>query len=85
MKALVVLILFIGMFFVIQGIYEEKLKSVTDKKQIEYKFIPRTYYEEQLGDNDLTSKMAPMFNRESPWFDRNVGMALVQDKSKMAP
>jgi hypothetical protein len=26
--------------------------------------------------------MAPMFNRESPWFDRNVGMALVDDKSK---
>jgi hypothetical protein len=83
MKTLVIFVLFIGMFLIIQGVYEEKLKAANDNKQVVYKFIPRTYYEEQLADSDLTQKVAPMFNKTSPWFDRTVGEALMPDKSKL--
>jgi hypothetical protein len=65
--------LFAGMFLVVHGIYEEKLKIAEQNTRIEYKFIPRTYYEEQLGDSELSLKMAPMFNGESPWYDRTIG------------
>jgi len=80
MKTVIILILFVGMFLIIQGVFEEKLRAVEGNKQVVYKFIPRTYYEEQL-DNDLTSKVAPMFNKTAPWFDRNVGEALLPDKN----
>ena len=86
MKTMVIFVLFVGMFLVIQGVYEEKLKAANENKQVVYKFIPRTYYEEQLDSKsaDLTSKVAPMFNKESPWFDRTVGAPLDIDKSYKA-
>ena len=80
MKTVVILILFVGMFLIIQGVFEEKLKAVEGNKQVVYKFIPRTYYEEQL-ENDLTSKVSPMFNKVGPWFDRNVGESMLPDKN----
>lgn len=81
MKTLVILVLFVGMFLIIQGVYEEKLKAEKENKQIEYKFIPRTYYEEQLQSGELQGKMSRMFDQVSPWFDRAQGDVL-PDKSK---
>lgn len=69
---------------IMTGIYEEKLKIAESNKKIEYRFIPRTYYEEQLSNSDLTSKMSNMFNYESPWFDRTVG-ALVDIPKESEP
>jgi hypothetical protein len=42
------IILFIGIIMVIDGIYREQLNTLKNKKQIEYKFIPRSMYEENL-------------------------------------
>lgn len=64
MKTLIILVLFIGIFMVTHGVYEQKLKSVTQKEKIVYKFIPRTLYEEQLGNNTVMSKLNDMFNGE---------------------
>ena len=82
MKTLVILVLFVGMFLIIQGVYDEKLKAEKENKQIEYKFIPRTYYEEQLQSGDLHGKMSRMFDQVSPWFDRAQGPDVLPDKSK---
>ena len=78
MKTIVIFVLFVGMFLIIQGVYDEKLKAATENKQVVYKFIPRTYYEEQLdgSSSDVTAKVASMFNRESPWFERAIGAPL---------
>lgn len=76
MKSFIILVLFIGMFLIMNGIYEQKLKAAQDDKKVEYKFVPRTYFEEQIGDSDVTSKMADMFNHAAPWFDRFVGAGL---------
>lgn len=72
MKTLIILLFTIGVFLVMNGIYEEKIKAITKNKRIEYRFIPRTYLEEQLADTDISGKMAHMFNKESPWFEKNV-------------
>jgi hypothetical protein len=78
MKAIIILLFFVGLFFIMNGIYEQKLKATESNKQIEYKFIPRTYYEEQLlsGVGDVTTKMASMFDGAGPWFDQTVGSGL---------
>ena len=69
MMPIVLLVIFVGMFFIVNGVYEQKLKSVESNPKIEYKFIPRTYYEEQLFDNNVTEKMSRMFNSSGqPWF-----------------
>jgi len=67
------LCVFVGAFLIITSVYEEKLKIAQNSKRVEYKFIPRTYYEEQLSNDDLSMKLADTFNYESPWFDRTVG------------
>lgn len=67
MKVIIILILFIGMFFIINGVYEQKLNAVKKDKNVEYKFIPRTYYEEQIAGVDLNNKFSSMFDSASPW------------------
>lgn len=73
MQSIILFFIFLGCFMIMAGVYEEKLKEAEGKTKIEYRFIPRTYYEEQLSDSDLSMKVAGMFNEVSPWFDRTVG------------
>ena len=73
MHAFVILLLFVGVVMVMQGVYEEKLKDAERNVRVEYRFVPRTFYEEQLAEADLDGKFSSMFQKESPWFDRNVG------------
>jgi hypothetical protein len=64
MHSLVVFLLFLGMILIIHGVYEQKLKNVESNVRVEYRFIPRTYYEEQMGSPDLSHKMKGMFDGE---------------------
>lgn len=73
MQSLVIFFLFVGIFMIVIGIYEEKIKDAKNNVKVEYKFIPRTYYEEQLADGDVSLKMYDMFAKESPWYDRTIG------------
>ena len=58
------------------GIYEQKFQSLKKNVKIEYRFIPRTYYEEQLAENaDVTANYKNLFDKESPWFDRTITIA----------
>jgi hypothetical protein len=58
---------------IIHGIYEEKLRIAEQNKKIEYKFIPRTLYEEQMSDSNLLDKIDSIYD-SNPWdekFDSN--------------
>ena len=72
MRAFIVFFFIIGVFAIMHGIYEQKIKAIEQRKRIEYRFIPRTYLQEQLQDSDVSGKMANIFTKESPWFERNV-------------
>eukprot|EP00798_Chlamydomonas_sp_ICE-L_P029980 gene29980-18052_t len=65
----VVLTLFVGMALIIHGIYEEKFLEMNKNVRVEYRFLPRTLYEEQLSKQDpaLTAKFKNMFQEDSPW------------------
>lgn len=66
MKTLIFLFLFVGMFMVVHGIYEEKLEKMKKDVRVKYKFIPRTYYDEFLMNDNFTSKASePLFNKEA--------------------
>ena len=53
MKSLITFILFVGMFMIVSGVYEHRLKQAEKEKKVEYRFIPRSMYEEQLANNTL--------------------------------
>lgn len=75
MQSLVVLLLFAGMVMVMHGIYEERLIIAKKDVKIEYRFVPRTYYEEQLSGNDLSPSIKTLFTAGSadPWADTSIG------------
>jgi hypothetical protein len=73
MKTIVILCLFLGMFLIMQGVFDQKLLAAQNQKQVEYKFVPRTYYEEQLDNNGIYDKVATLFNQDEPWYNKAVG------------
>jgi hypothetical protein len=76
MKEIVMMLLFIGIIMIMHGIYQQKIQEAKNNVKIQYRFIPRTYYEEQLAStNTVTSTFKNMFTTESPWFDRNITKA----------
>lgn len=73
MKAIAMFLLFAGIVLVIHGIYDQKYQSIKKTNKVEYRFIPRTYYEEQLANNaTVSANFDGMFRKESPWFERTV-------------
>ncbi len=72
MKTFVLFLLFVGSLLIIHGIYEQKIKAIEKNKRIEYRFIPRTYLEEQISDNNISGKFNSMFIGNNPWMERNV-------------
>lgn len=74
MKSVLIFLLFIGIFMMVTAVYEEKLADAKKQVKIEYKFVPRTFYEEQLGESsNLMEKVGDIFSKESPWFYQTVG------------
>jgi hypothetical protein len=72
MKPVVMFLLFVGMFLIVHGVYEQRYQAIKENVRVEYRFIPRTYYEEQLSQATVSSNFKNMFNKESPWFERTV-------------
>lgn len=73
LRSWLMLVLFIGMFLIVHGIYEEKLQAAKRDVKVEYRFIPRTLYEEQLaadGAGTLSNTFKTMFAGEDPMLDR---------------
>lgn len=67
MRTVVLLLLIAGAALIVHGVYEEKLKLARQDVRVEYRFIPRTLYEEQMETTDLLDKYKDMFHRSAPW------------------
>ena len=48
--------------------------------KIEYRYIPRNFYEEQITENNLKSLYSDMFNKSDTWSKYPVGDAEVISK-----
>jgi hypothetical protein len=72
MRSIIIFLFCFGVIMIIHSLYEQKFQSLKKNVRVEYRFIPRTYYEEQLSSTPVSSMFKNMFDKESPWFDRNV-------------
>lgn len=71
MKLLILLTLFFGIILVMHGIYEEKIKTLKKEVKVEYRFIPRSYYDEQIFSNEFSSKFSNLFDEEQNKWSAN--------------
>lgn len=87
MQSVVVVLLFIGLILVMQGVFEERVAAATRDVKVEYRFVPRTYYEEQLAGNDLSPSIKTLFTSGSadPWFDKSIGRDIGDASSYRKP
>lgn len=51
MKLIIFLCLLLGMFLLIQGIYEEKINNIKKQVKVEYRYVPRSYQSNMILDN----------------------------------
>lgn len=65
MKAIILIIFIIGIVLITTGYHKNQNKNQPTK--IEYRYIPRTFYEEQLNNVDLKKLYSDMFDKKSTW------------------
>ena len=71
MKLLIILMFFFGILLVIQGIYDEKILTLKNNYKIQYRFVPRSYYDEQLFSNQFSSKLTNIFDEDQDEWSAN--------------
>ena len=64
MYSIFIVILFIGIIMVIDGIYREEIDKLKRTKETEYKYIPRNMYHDTLYFNPLQSTYEQLFEEE---------------------
>ena len=68
MKLLILLMFFFGILLIVQGIYEERFLTLKNNVKIQYRFVPRSYYDEQIFSNQFSSKFSNLFDEDqSEW------------------
>tara|TARA_B100000902_G_scaffold278899_2_gene264798 strand:- start:3884 stop:4114 length:231 start_codon:yes stop_codon:yes gene_type:complete len=63
MKSIILLLFVIGICLVTTGYQKQMLKSYEVKKEVEYRFIPRNIYDEQLGSPQVAKSFVDMFDQ----------------------
>ena len=65
MKSFILILFIIGLIFLFTG-YTEKQQHCPNKK-IEYRYIPRSFYEEQVTSTNLKNLYSDIFDKPSIW------------------
>jgi hypothetical protein len=66
MNAIAIFLLFVGMFLLVQGYYDQK--TTCPEPKVEVKYIPRSLYEEQLSsDQSVSRHFKSLFEDTMPW------------------
>jgi len=87
MNLFVLILTVVGIFMVMHGIYEEKYQELKKNVRVEYRFVPRSYYDEQLFqsnmiDPGIKDKMSSL-TEDDQWYNRNVGREMGIDRMKL--
>jgi len=71
MKSLILVLLMVGIIMIVVGYNRQFL--VCPNPKIEYRYIPRTFYDEQLTGGTVMKQFSSMFADENPWIvDRKI-------------
>ena len=80
MKALSLIVFLIGVYMIGFGYMQQKGEQC--KNKIEYKFVPRSVYDQMLFDDDLTQKYETMFNI-NPFNKDTISLEGIQLRNKI--
>jgi len=80
MKALSLIVFLIGVYMIGFGYMQQKGEQC--KNKIEYKFVPRSVYDQMLFDDDLTQKYETMFNI-NPFHQDTISLEGIQLRNKI--
>jgi hypothetical protein len=75
MKTFIIFLFVLGLFLIINSIYKQKYDALKKNIHIQYRFIPRTYLEEQIENTNVSGIFKNDFNNADPWFERNVSVS----------
>lgn len=68
MKSLVIVLLVLGLIMMALGYQKKLIQNMETKTVIEYRFIPRSIYEDQFGPVNLESSFQDMFEKQDVFF-----------------
>ena len=69
MKSLSLFLIMIGIVMVTVGYMNGKIKSIEKAPKIEYRFVPRTLYDDQIKPTNINETFSKMFADIDPIFD----------------
>tara|TARA_Y100000389_G_C17393248_1_gene481104 strand:- start:203 stop:391 length:189 start_codon:yes stop_codon:yes gene_type:complete len=58
----------LGIIMITVGYMDKKVKKVEKEKEIEYRFVPRSIYDEQIKPVNLSDTFSTMFSDIDPIF-----------------
>jgi len=65
MKSLILIFLIVGLIMITKSYMDNYNKCPLPK--IEYRYVPRNFYEEQITENNLKNTYSDMFNKADTW------------------
>ncbi len=68
MKSLVIVLLVLGLIMMALGYQKKLIQNMETKTVIEYRFIPRSIYEDQFGPVKLEDSFQDMFEKQDVFF-----------------
>ena len=68
MQSLVLFLLVLGLIMMALGYQKKLLTNMETKTVVEYRFIPRSIYEDQFENNKLESSFQDMFEKQDVFF-----------------
>jgi hypothetical protein len=68
MQSLVLVLLVLGLIMMALGYQKKLLTNMETKTVVEYRFIPRSIYEDQFGAAKLESSFQDMFEKQDVFF-----------------
>ena len=68
MQSLVLVLLVLGLSMMALGYQKKLLTNMETKTVVEYRFIPRSIYEDQFENNKLESSFQDMFEKQDVFF-----------------
>ena len=68
MNSIAMLILVLGIIFIVVGY--NKSTNICPPPKIQYRFLPRSFYEEQTNPVSVQNLFSNMFNNTDSWFNR---------------
>tara|TARA_B110001469_G_C9388795_1_gene200889 strand:+ start:150 stop:365 length:216 start_codon:yes stop_codon:yes gene_type:complete len=69
MKSLSLLVLVVGIVFITVGYMDNKVQNLKSETKIEYRFVPRSIYDEQIKPTNLNDTFSTMFSAIDPIFE----------------